>query len=378
MTERRLPPLDFGTQNGNLGPMTLGELREWLSQEKDKWEWLKSIARSEPSAHPLRLHLHKQWGEIDRALTSASASSEADDKVIESVVRASEAVYSQNRVIRSGSPRGSFILELAQVDPAAASAAASFMIGLKVQSDSAKALEGALRAVQFDQGVVSNIEHERQALASLRAEWVARFVTQGEEVTTLLARAEALVEKVKEQGRQRGVEFQRFVEKAEGDKNAIEKTYKEHMALKAPVEYWREKAEEHGKRAGWLGAAVVIAFALGGFALFSVVQKFLVEPGGDPGSWKLAVVAVFTALGIWVIQILVRLLLSDLHQAADARERVTMARTFLSMMSEGKMDGEAGRSVVLQALFRGTQTGLVRDEVAPPTVIGMINKTLKG
>ena len=96
-----------------------------------------------------------------------------------------------------------------------------------------------------------------------------------------------------------------------------------------------------------------------------------------PGFSRLAIVGLFAALGIWLVRIITRLFLSNLHQASDAEERVTMVETFLSLMSEGQISREEDRHLVLQALFRSTATGLVKDEGSPPTVIDISNKLIK-
>jgi hypothetical protein len=54
---------------------------------------------------------------------------------------------------------------------------------------------------------------------------------------------------------------------------------------------------------------------------------------------------------VWVVRILVRLLLSNIHLLTDARERVTMVQTYLALLRRGKIKDDE-RMFILQTLFR--------------------------
>ena len=73
---------------------------------------------------------------------------------------------------------------------------------------------------------------------------------------------------------------------------------------------------------------------------------------------------VATTFFIWIMRILVRLYLSELHLGIDARERETMLLTYLALTNEGKVE-PTDRALVLAPLFRPTADGVVKDDGAP-------------
>ncbi len=369
--------LDLGKENGKVIFEGVEGLSEWLQEEKKAWEWLKRLSRSNQIVGKVWQHANVQWQVVEKSLNNYKLNLNAGaDTHLDSLVKSIQSVYGQNRLIRSNSPRGSFIFELAKSDPVVAAAAKAFYVGLGIAPNDSKALEGSFRALQFEQGVTSNIDAERAAMEALRTEWEAEYTALSERFAKIERESETLQAALEEAKESRILEFSQFLSDAEQSKIAIEQTYREHMALKAPVEYWTRKAGEHNRKAnklgwlaGWAGVIVALALAVATLALLVGVE--------NPEYWRLAIVALFAALGIWLVRILTRLFLSNLHLASDAEERVTMVETFLSLMSEGHISRDEDRHLVLQTLFRSTQTGLVGDEVSPPTVIDITNKFLK-
>lgn len=369
--------LDLGKNNGKVTFDGVDDFSEWLQKEKKAWQWLGNNARNNQPVGQFWQHTNAQWQGVEKSLNSYKANLENNPEAhFNAFVKVTQTAYGQNRLIRSDSPRGSFILELSASDPIVAAAAGAFFVGLGIVQNDPKALEGSFRALQFDQGIKSNIDAERAALESLRTEWEAEYTTLSEKFSEIEQENETLHTAIAEAKKIQGSEFSEFLSNAEESKTAIEQTYREHMALKAPVEYWAKKATEHNRKAKKLGSVAGWAGAI--VALLLIAATWILLVGVDnPDYWRLAVVGLFAALGIWLVRIITRLFLSNLHQASDAEERVTMVETFLSLMSEGHISRDEDRHLVLQALFRSTQTGLVRDEGSPPTVIDISNKLFK-
>ena len=151
-----------------------------------------------------------------------------------------------------------------------------------------------------------------------------------------------------------------------------QKTFEEFMKLKAPVDYWREKAKQHRQASHnyrknlisygrWL--APVVLLILAGIAALSYVTA-------DP-SKPIAIQLVFAAIGVlittvafWAARIVVRLYMSEHHLAIDAEERATMVMTYLALMERGAAE-DKDRALVLAPLFRPTSDGIVKDDAAP-------------
>jgi hypothetical protein len=171
--------------------------------------------------------------------------------------------------------------------------------------------------------------------------------------------------------------------KAMDDKRAA---FTEFMKLKAPVEYWSEKATGHvAASRWWLGALIIWALIGSGtlFYLFHTVYGDAVSLASAPQpniSSALIVLTAGAAVGttiiFWVARFLSRLFLSERHMAIDAKLRSTLAQTYLAMTEEGKVS-EADRALVLPALFRSSSDGIVQDDTSIDGVIAMVARHLE-
>jgi hypothetical protein len=154
---------------------------------------------------------------------------------------------------------------------------------------------------------------------------------------------------------------------------SVQATYEEALQIKAPVEYWRQKADEHrANRARYrnilLGYAGVSGLALlVGLGSLAYQALQLAElPDVPPAVFVIlgAVGVVVTTAVFWAARILVRLFMSEHHLAIDSAERGTMAMTYLAL-TEKKAAEEKDRAIVLASLFRPTSDGIVKDDAAP-------------
>ncbi|KCZ55003.1 hypothetical protein HY29_02000 [Hyphomonas beringensis] len=170
----------------------------------------------------------------------------------------------------------------------------------------------------------------------------------------------------------------------------FQKSYEDSLRLSRPRKYWSKKATDHNKAArryrlsalGWL----VIAGALTVFGLWELFlyakENFAVSEDQTPLPISLLITLgamglVGTSVFFWVGRLLVRLWLSELHLAMDASERVTMIESFLALRASGTVSDEE-RQLVLAALFRPTQDGIVKDDAsADPLITALASRILR-
>lgn len=65
---------------------------------------------------------------------------------------------------------------------------------------------------------------------------------------------------------------------------------------------------------------------------------------------------------LWVIRIVVKISLSNLHLSEDAHERVVMIYTYLAFIEQGNGLEENDKQVILSSLFRPSNIGIIKDE----------------
>lgn len=165
--------------------------------------------------------------------------------------------------------------------------------------------------------------------------------------------------------------------------------FEEFMTLKSPADYWTTKLEEHNqsksKYLGWLkitGPVFALLVVLLPMFVVLCIMPAAIEVFSSSGAnigWAvyplLAVVTLFITLGLWFLRVLVKLFLSEHHLATDARERLAMVQTYHALVAS-KQASSDDRDIILSALFRPTQDGVVKDDGIDPTVTGLLSKAL--
>lgn len=173
--------------------------------------------------------------------------------------------------------------------------------------------------------------------------------------------------------------------------HATDKAFTEQMGLKAPVAYWKCKATQHKKAEGWARLWVLIFFptALAGMAYaFNKTAVSLIysaqaaqAPGAAPFPTAVFIVASAglascAGLVFWVGRLLTKLYLSQHHLRQDAEERATMTETYLALI-ENDAASTDDRQVILNALFRNTPDGIVKEDGGlDPSIAAALGKFL--
>jgi hypothetical protein len=149
-----------------------------------------------------------------------------------------------------------------------------------------------------------------------------------------------------------------------------EDRFRRQMELAAPVQYWKDKAADHGKAernllkvtigyfilaaiiigtAGWAASTIILSLDA------TVVDRtpvYLITSG--------ALLAI-TTLVFWIGRLVVKLWLSEHHLRVDAKERAIMTQAYLAM-SENDAMAEADRAIMLASIFRPAPDGVVKEE----------------
>ncbi len=155
---------------------------------------------------------------------------------------------------------------------------------------------------------------------------------------------------------------------------ALEQTYKEHMKLKAPVEYWETREKEYRKtaknRVGLLSLSIMAAICV---LVASAAKAAPLFSTKAPPIWLLGVVAIVVSLVVWGLRVLSMAYFSALHLAEDARFRAEVTIAYLALLSDGSAES-SDRHLVLSELFRPVNFGLLKNEGPPIGLIDAVRK----
>lgn len=263
--------------------------------------------------------------------------------------------------------------------------------------------DGAFRAKAFELELKDSARSEMAALEQLRAIYqgqlqeldtarhnLARAIEDAEEAATKSAHDREVA--FKEAQEARSEVFEKSKESWAGDLEQLTKTYNDHMALQAPSLYWEQKARRHAHFAGWFSAATgVFIAAYIGLASWVVPRyigklKGVVDGETAPSTTTTTtaaplsdsvpvylVIFVTALIGIWILRILIRLVLSHIHRGGDAKHRSVSIKAYLALLrNKNKPIGDAEREIIITQLFRPASDGLVKDDAMPPTLIERI------
>ncbi len=162
--------------------------------------------------------------------------------------------------------------------------------------------------------------------------------------------------------------------------------YTTAMELEGPVEYWTEKCRSHKRAAFWWGNALALYALVGtgslGFLFYLAYDHAyqLALSAENKFNHLLvlmsAAVLAATTIAFWVGRFLQRLYISERHMAIDAKQRVTMAKTYLALASNQKVD-EKDRALVLAPLFRPSSDGLIPEDKEADGVAATLARALE-
>ncbi|KIM10766.1 MAG: hypothetical protein KU37_08520 [Sulfuricurvum sp. PC08-66] len=202
-------------------------------------------------------------------------------------------------------------------------------------------------------------------------------------------------------------ELSRIKQESEIAKNKFEDAKDaaiKYAQLDASVKHWSTKQSEHNKKFYRFGGFSILLIFILLAALFFTLQYHDEEiVGSNKNDFNSTIVKeievnsttlqekaiVFdyskiawyilmifaSSSAFWIIRIMVKIALSNLHLSEDARERVVMIQTYLSFVKEGKID-ENDKNLILSSLFRPSNIGIIKDE-SSVTVADMITALKK-
>ncbi len=170
-------------------------------------------------------------------------------------------------------------------------------------------------------------------------------------------------------------EAKEIQKKAKAHLKNAEEAYRSKIDLDESVGYWDNKKLEHSTdKSTWLGrlklaiistaCIPIVSFAAQQTALSTGIIKIedFILHTMHPSI--LAISIILISLGSYSIRFFSHQYQSQQHLYLEAVERRTMIKTYLALLSEGRLDGYEDRKVALDTLFRPSQTGIVNDTSA--------------
>ena len=328
------PPLVLKFSESEREFNNLDKLQEFMESENSAWLWLEKVYLLDKALEKVREPFNRYIGEVSEFI-GEYRQDPSNQKYIEEILsdlknKTQSAVH--QGLILSASTEAQFIFKTKDLRGGQIAAySLAFLKNIEINFNAAPAIEGAYWAMQYRQGSTETVEAHQKALELMKHSWVVKFDKKHKE----------------------------FQEKIDD----IERAYKEKLALQSSDEYWVEKRGHH-QLVMWKMAIATALCAAAITGIFVLVAYVLFEATtlSEVQLWKLGVMLAISSFGVWLIRLLSKIFISNLHLRTDADERVTMIKTYLALLLEGKGPKDDERQLILQTLFRPSSTGFIKED----------------
>lgn len=403
----KTPPLftlELEENGGRFSPTDYSELTRWIQTEQDFWIWIQQ-KRSGGNIGNLQ---REALGLINEALGCAQQSQQHiasnpqhSRQQLEICRDRIQEVFLQRKFPHSSTPMGKRVAAYRR--EAGDLAASSFLSVWTNPATSSTAIqatefatwrglvEGFLERFQMPQAAAKGKKAAaEQSLEQIRTKAEQLLGEKTEIYDALHRQYQSLAELIQSSAEmqssgfesaqtQRQSDFDQLKADHEKAMEALRKTFREELALRAPAEYWKAKRDGHLR---WACITGVVSFmGIGGAAAalgWQVHDLLIKTPAGNvPETWRLTVLALIGVFTVWALRLMVRMFLSHLHLLTDAGERVVMVQTYLSLLEGDHLTSKEDRQLILQALFRPAADGIVKDEGVPLSLAEMLTRSGK-
>lgn len=236
-------------------------------------------------------------------------------------------------------------------------------------------LEGSFEYFQYIKGISKkDLSAEKQALNELKMEWDQHLTDFKINEEKVKADFEATKINFDNYFRDTQENVSEHLTKHTTDLDELKKTYDQFMALKAPVDYWLQKGNEHTVKVSQFRNWILGIGVLGGSGLLWAVHH--VFSNGVINYWKIGCFILLATLFFWAMRILVKLLLSNIHLENDSKERVVMSQTYLALLREQSGFNDNDKKLILTTLFRPSSSGMGIDDGVPPGIFDALTKLM--
>ena len=366
---------------------SISEFQNWLDGEKNFWNLTEKLPPNKQTANHYFSSFVQRFNELQRYLNIVKSKENTSEFQFhrDQLVNRLFSFYRNNELLHSSVPFSKFIKDLANKNSELAIFALKYFLERRFEAQNQEQIEGMFATLSFEFGLKGNSQAELESLQELRLLWQDHLNTSKDRLDKTAKEYENLLKEYNEKrSAQEKIsqaslelikkEHGNILEENRKQLNLLIDLYKSKLGLHSAIEYWQTKSKSHRKFTLWFSGAVLICFFLAALGLFCSIKMFIGEDTIQTVElWKLASLALGAMIGVWVLRVLIRLLLSNYHLMSDANERGTMLLTYLALQQENKLpqEGESLR-LILQALFRPTSTGIIKDDALPAFAAGWL------
>ena len=164
---------------------------------------------------------------------------------------------------------------------------------------------------------------------------------------------------------------------------ALEETYKSKLQLEAPETLWESRAEEYRKKSErwiwYLLAFIVGLLASGGYFAVEIHDYVQEMAKGIPFISKSFIYVALISFLIYIIRIIIKIIISNQHMSMEYEQKAALTRFYQALIQDGKEVDKEEKLIIFNALFRKTDTGLIKSDNSNDTdaLLSQFSKLVK-
>lgn len=392
------PYISFKTDLGIKRFHSIESLQQWIEEQENCW---KDIFNKKNT--PAVRNIFQGWSQLQQEILSSIENSSTKNELKEAIKTITERKFEKKEIISSENQIATEIKELSHNNEAE-----GFLDGYKnhvaqnIKNDHLR-LSGYIKGQIFRsrewqsdrladgkiKKLIDDWSEKNEALVSSLYQSQSEHDNLLNALTTTQSEALERVELAKDgfNAALNGVRdnYQKFLKNADSSIDSIRETYRKHMSLRASVDYWSAQASEHDEKAK-NSFTCLISFTIATIALFlclGIAVLVTATPEDLKGSAlslsyghavKGLIAALLLSFMIWAIKLSNKTWHIHKHLHQDAKERVTMMKTYLALVSEEKNLKDNDVELILSSLFRPAYDGIIKDETAPRSLLDFVMK----
>lgn len=356
------------------------ELQQWIQQEQQAYQWTSQVGRN--FSNHVWNHVSSQFQPVQQQINAINqnfASKQPFDGNINAINSWFTSTYQNKKLILSTSSEYKAVIDLKDSSTTKAVIFLGHLLSIphlyNHGIENIEMLEGSIEYFQYKKGLSSkDLSAERQALEDLKKEWDTHFTTYKEQEDNLKVNFESTKTNFDKYFKNTQIEISEHLKKHTEDLEELKRTYDQYMSLKAPVEYWKTKRQNHKDNAN-LFKKWSIGIGLIGAGLFYWFAPHIFSDD-KISYWKIAIFVFFGTLFFWTMRVIVKLMLSHIHLESDAHEREVMCQTYLALMRDKTGLEENDKRLILTTLFRPSTSGIMGEDGIPPGLYDVMTKVV--
>ena len=163
----------------------------------------------------------------------------------------------------------------------------------------------------------------------------------------------------------------------------LEEAYKSKLQLEAPETLWESRAEKYRIKSRWWMVVLLIfvvgLLVSGGYFAVKIHDYIQEMAKGIPFISKSFIYVALISFLIYIIRIIIKIIISSQHMSMEYEQKAALTRFYQALIQDGKEVDKEEKLIIFNALFRKTDTGLIKSDNSNDTdvLLSQFSKLVK-